>query len=133
MINRPLRMHCLQSSSTIGRWSLVLGLLLAVGPLVQSVTPCRGAAAPDDATSDTTITAVVPGAQWTCAETVAATVVRAVPAERSTFSLDGPSGDALLESVSTESPPLFLDVPRRAPPPPAVSALEALRPVVLQI
>ena len=125
-----LRMHRLRSPGTVGQWTAVLGVLLIMGPLVQSVAPCDGPAASD---SEAVRASVTPGAQWTCAKVAAATMVRAVSSERAPVSLDGSAGEPFFEPAVTAFPPLFLERPRRVSSPPLSSALAALRAVVLQI
>ncbi|MEF8817614.1 MAG: hypothetical protein V5A58_12555 [Salinibacter sp.] len=125
-------MHHLRSSDTVGRWAVALGLLLVVGPLLQSVTPCRGAAGPDNAASDAAVvTAVASDAQWTCSEGDAVATVRAVPSGPWDVSLDAPSGDVSLGSDA--SPSVVLEAQWPVSPPPVSPVLDALRPVVLQI
>ncbi|WP_103030089.1 hypothetical protein [Salinibacter altiplanensis] len=126
-------MHHLRSSDTVGRWAVALGFLLVVGPLLRSVTPCRGAAAPDDAASAAVVAAVASEAQWTCSEKGTVATVRAVPSERSTFSLDGPSGGGSVGPASAESPSVSLNAQRLLSPPPVSPTVHILRPVVLQI
>ena len=126
-------MHFLRSSSPLGRWAVALGLLLVVGPLVQAATPCRGAAAPGGAASDAIVAAVAAGAQWSCSATDAGGMVRAVSSERSTSSLNGPSGGGAVGPVSAESLTAFPRTGQFPSPPPVSPTLDALRPVVLQI
>ncbi|WP_263787892.1 hypothetical protein [Salinibacter grassmerensis] len=126
-------MHRLRSSSTVGRWAVALGLLLIVGPLVQSITPCRGGERATNAASVPIVTTAVPSAQWSCPATDAGAMLRAASTERSMFSLDGPLGGGVIGPASTEPPSVFLDAPRPPSPPPVSPALEVLRPVVLQI
>lgn len=133
MYNLPRRMHRFRSSDTIGRWAVVLGLLLVVGPLVQSVTPCRGAAAPDDAVPEAIVTVVVPGAQGACSEAAAATGDQAVSPPRPPFSFDGSFGDGALGLASGGIPAAVSNVQGRTPSPPISPVLDTLRPVVLQI
>ncbi|MCS3627709.1 hypothetical protein GGP85_001126 [Salinibacter ruber] len=125
-------MHRLRSSSTMGRWAVALGLILVVGPLLQAVTPCRGAGGGADGASAPVVTTAASNAQWSCSATDAGAMVRAVSSEWSTNSLDGPLGDEAIGDASAELPPVRLDA-QRPPSPPISPTLDALRPVVLQI
>jgi hypothetical protein len=113
-----------------------MGLLLALGPLVQSVAasqrPCgRGPASEAAPAAAETRAEVRPGAQWTCAETERGSAVRALPTERSDGS-EGSSGTVASDRGAVPGPHS-----RRASSPslrPLISpVLAALRPVVLQI
>ncbi|MFO8098709.1 MAG: hypothetical protein R6T83_03700 [Salinibacter sp.] len=127
-------MHHLRSPGPISRWGVLLGVLLVVGPLVQSVTPCRGATgAPADAPSDVAVTAPAPGAQWTCSEAVAATTVRAVSSERPESSFDGPSVGASIGPASPVDSFPSAEAQRPASLLSISPILDALRAVVLQV
>jgi len=114
-----------------------MGLLLALGPLVQSVAasqrPCgRGPASEAAPAAAETRDEARTGAQWTCAEPEGVSAVRALPTERPDGSA-GSSGTASSDHGAVLGPHWA----RRASSPPLrpliAPVLAALRPVVLQI
>jgi hypothetical protein len=124
---RPVRRCC----------GLLMGLLLALGPLAQSVAasqrPCGRAPASGAAPAAAETRAEVrPGAQWTCAETESVSAVRALPTERPDGS-EGSGGTVASDRGAVPGPHWA----RRASSPPLrpliAPVLAALRPVVLQI
>jgi hypothetical protein len=131
-------MNGLRSVRPVRRWcGLLLGLLLALGPVAQSVAasqrPCGRAPASGAAPAAVDArTEAVPGAQWTCDEQAFASALRALPTERPDGSEGGDGAATLDEDVlSTRS-----QARRNAALPawPFISpVLAALRPVVLLI
>lgn len=123
-------MHRLRPVGSIGRWAIVLGLLLAVAPLAQS--PCSRAAVPSSA-PDAVTTTVTSGAEWTCSMDASATQIQAVSPERLGASIDLPSGDPSHEQWGSGlhfGPP---GASSRAPRLSISSTQNALCPVVLQV
>jgi hypothetical protein len=116
---------------------LLLGLLLVLGPVAQSVAasqrPCGRAPASQAAPAAVDArTEAAPGAQWTCDEQAFASALRALPSERPDGS-EGGAGAAGLDgdALSTQG-----RARRNAalPARPFISpTLAALRPVVLLI
>jgi hypothetical protein len=116
---------------------LLLGLLLALGPVAQSLAAAQGPCGrtPLSETIPATVEALslsVTETQWTCSDQEPVSVIRALPSERP----DGPSsggGGTLLDNEEQ-----FRHAPSQrigpAPIRPFISpVLAALRPVVLQI
>jgi len=125
-------MHRLRSPGTVGQWTAVLSALLMLGPLVQWGSPC-GRTAPDAPASEA-VSPVAPGAQWTCAQTVVATMGRAVSAERpESVRGSGPLGAEGLGTGEIHVPSAPKNTQGHPPRLPVSPTLDRLRPVVLQI
>ena len=115
---------------------LLLGLLLALGPVAQSLAAAQGLCgrAPVSEASPEAVeaSATAAGMQWTCPVQESAAVVRALPSERPDGPGNGSGGPALDDeerSHHTPSQRTGMD-----PVCPLISpVLAALRPVVLQI
>jgi hypothetical protein len=119
-------------------WGLLLGLLLALGPAVQSLAAAQGPCGrtPASETSPTTVEALlVPatGTQWTCPDQQSVSVIRALPSDRP----DGPANSGQGTSLDDEKqlwPASSQRTGAAVPGRPLISpVLAALRPVVLQI
>ena len=125
-------MNCLRTPGISGGWAVVLGLLLAVGPLVQSVaaSPCSRAAAPQAATSEVVLAPATPSAQWVCPEASPATIVRALSSEPPPLDFGLDADDARRRETSFPHVETIAGGPS---PPPLSPVLRTLRPVVLQI
>ena len=115
---------------------LLLGLLLALGPVAQSVAAAQGPCgrAPGSETSPVTVEALLgpaTGAQWTCPDQEPVSVIRALPSDRPDGPSSGGGGRTLDEGQSHHAPSQRTGM---APVRPLISpVLAALRPVVLQI
>lgn len=124
-------MRRLRSAGTTGHWGIVLGLLLAVGPLVQAVgaSPCSRAAT--SSVPEAVTATISSGGQWTCADVASATMVRAVSSEHTTPLRGSRLGG---ESTRLHTPGVRTDAMERSGPRVSISlVLRTLRPVVLQI
>jgi hypothetical protein len=119
-------------------WGLLLGLLLALGPVAQSLAAVQGPCGrtPASETSPTTVEALlVPGTgtQWTCPDQQSVSVIRALPSDRP----DGPANSGQGTSLDDEKqlwPASSQRTGAAVPGRPLISPiLAALRPVVLQI
>jgi len=116
---------------------LLLGLLLALGPVAQSVAAAQGPCgqAPVSETSPVVVEATsasATGTQWTCPDQEPVAAVRALPSDRP----DGPASSGGGASLGDEERLHHSPSQRVGPAParPLISpALVALRPVVLQI
>ena len=116
---------------------LLLTLLLALGPVAQSVAaaqgPCGQAPVSDASPAAVeTIAGASTGAQWTCPDQESVSVIRALPSDR----LDGPSSSGGGTSLDDKKRSRHAPSQRTGPAPvcPAISpVLVTLRPVVLLI
>lgn len=125
-------MHRFRSPGTVRSWGVLLGVLMALGPVLHSVAAAPCEQAPPSAPVTVEVAAPdAPGAQ-TCTAQAPHQEARAVSTDRVLFVPDAPESDAASgaslrgrppESSSAERP----GTPRIAPP------LCALQMVVLQI
>ncbi len=126
----------LRASHSARRYcGLLLGVLLALGPVLQSVAaaqgPCGRAPVSEEPPAVEATSAMATGAQWTCPDRTVVSALRAVPSDRP----DGPAGGGAA-SLGDEGPSRHVPSSRtgNAPVRPLISpVLTALRPVVLQI
>lgn len=115
---------------------LLLGLLLVLGPVAQSVAAAQGPCSQVPVSDARPVAVEAPatpttGVQWTCPDQTVVSALRAVPSDRP----DGPAGGGAA-SLNNEECPACTPSQRTGPAPvaPSISpALAALRPVVLQI
>lgn len=126
-------MNGLRSPRTLFSGGLLLGMLLVLGPVLQSAAgPCsRSAAAPVSQQSQRAASSS-DAVQWTCADPSRAAVMQAVSPERSDLLL---STGFASSSTNVGAPTRTVAAQQgRTPPSPLISpVLEALRLVVLRI
>jgi hypothetical protein len=122
--------------STCRGCGLLLGLLLALGPVLQLVAAAQGPCgrAPESEPAPVTVEALLgpaAGAQWTCPDQEPVSAIRALPSDRP----DGPAGGGGA-SLDGEEESHHTPSQRMGPVPVHLSIspiLAALRPIVLQI
>lgn len=123
-------MNRLRSPSTLRPCGLLLGMLLAVCPILQTALTCVQQPHRTDAAAQEAIVQQIGERQWTCTDRASATSVHAVLSERPddvfhggvAVALENPSSR---RHVQTETAPRTSSL--------LSPFLEALRPVVLQI
>jgi hypothetical protein len=115
---------------------LLLGVLLALGPVAQSLGAAQGPCGrtPASDTAPATVEALsvaATGAQWTCPDGASASVIRALPPDRPDGLLSGGEGSLLDDERPRYAPVQWR---KAAPVRSSISpVLAVLRPVVLQI